>query len=445
MFEFLLALFTAGTVAVLLVPLMRRSVSATGRRESELALYRDQLAELERERVSGGLAAAEADAARTEIERRLLAAAETEAPSPRPAADTLHKFLTPALCLAIPALALGLYLDLGTPGLPSAPFYPRVTQPGDTTPAAPDLARELAAVRQRLAAAPDDPEALSSLGELLTMEAQGIVTPPAVEAFDKALSKQKDDPRALFYLGLHESQAGDSKAALTRWLDLEARSPEGAPWLPSLRAEIARLARDAKLDPQQIRPDRKPPVAPGGAASAPGTTAGNATGTVPGMPQPSQEQMQAMAKMSPEERQQAIRGMVDGLEAKMADTPADRDGWLRLANARRVLGDAAKASAAYAKADALQPLDSRLLADWAETEVRQIQPGAPPSAEAVGVLERLEKADPGNALALFYLGAADFARGSKVKAVRRWKVLLGKLPSDAPIRQMLEAKIKEAE
>src|SRR5205823_14361149 len=122
-----------------------------------------------------------------------------------------------------------------------------------------------------------------------------------------------------------------------------------------------------------------------------------------------------------------------------------RDGWLRPANARRVRGEAGKAADAYAKAAALGPLDARLLADWAEAHVRQVAPGGAPSPAAVAVLQRLEKAEPNNGLALFYLGAADFAAGHKQDAARRWKTLLALLPADAPIRDMLEQKIKEAE
>jgi cytochrome c-type biogenesis protein CcmH len=164
-----------------------------------------------------------------------------------------------------------------------------------------------------------------------------------------------------------------------------------------------------------------------------------------GMPQPTQEQMAAMAKMSPAERQQAIRGMVDQLDARQRANPADRDGWLRLAKARGVLGQPDKAAEAYARADALAALAPGQLADWAEAEVRQLKPGTPPSPEAVAVLQRLEKAEPDNGLALFYLGAASFANGDKADAARRWKKLLALLPSDAPIRKMLEARIKEAE
>jgi cytochrome c-type biogenesis protein CcmH len=417
MLEFLLALLTTATVGVLLIPLLRSRTASTGRLEGELAIYRDQLAEIERERAAGTLPESEAAAARIEVERRILAAGD-QPPPPARADATLHKVLPPVLALAIPLLALGLYLQMGRPGLPAAPFAA-----GQPPPASADepfsVEKLLAAARARLAAQPDDPEALSALGEALTLEANGTVTRPAVESFNKALAAQPDDPRALYYLGLHEAQSGDSRAALARWRALLAKSPPDAPFLPMLRAEIERVAKAANID--------VPPMPPSS------------------MPQPSREQQDAMAAMTPEQRQQAIRGMVEGLAARMKETPQDRAGWLRLANAWKVLGENASAADAYAKADALGAVDARLLADWAETHVRQLAPGAPPSPQAVAVLERLEKADPRNALALFYLGAASFAAGDKPAAAQRWKTLLALLPPDAPIREMLQQRIKEAE
>ena len=417
MLEFLLALLTTATVGVLLIPLLRSRTASTGRLEGELAIYRDQLAEIERERAAGTLPESEAAAARIEVERRILAAGD-QPPPPARADATLHKVLPPVLALAIPLLALGLYLQMGRPGLPAAPFAA-----GQPPPASADepfsVEKLLAAARARLAAQPDDPEALSALGEALTLEANGTVTRPAVESFNKALAAQPDDPRALYYLGLHEAQSGDSRAALARWRALLAKSPPDAPFLPMLRAEIERVAKAANID--------VPPMPPSS------------------MPQPSREQQDAMAAMTPEQRQQAIRGMVEGLAARMKETPQDRAGWLRLANAWKVLGENASAADAYAKADALGPVDARLLADWAETHVRQLAPGAPPSLQAVAVLERLEKADPRNALALFYLGAASFAAGDKPAAAQRWKTLLALLPPDAPIREMLQQRIREAE
>lgn len=439
MLELLLAAMATVTVVVLLVPLLRRAPPTTPRLAHDLAIYRDQLAEIERERAAGSLTPEQANAARLEIERRILAAASQAEPAPAATPSTLDRILPVALSLLIPLAALGLYLGIGRPGLPSAPFDPRRAAaqqaPADTlTPA-----QLVAEARARVAKNPGDPEAQSALGEALVAEADGTVGEPAVEAFNKALAGQPGDARALFYLGLHEEQSGDSRAALTRWLDLEAQAEPNAPWLAMLRAEIARVAKAANLDPQAIRPDRKP-SAPQSSGAPPAAPPG-----VSGMLAPTQEQRDAMASLTPEQRQQAIRSMVEGLEAKLKESPQDRAGWLRLANAWRVLGETARASEAYARADALAALEAQALSDWAETLVRQIAPGAAPPPAAVAVLTRLEKVQPNNALALFYLGAASFAAGDRPAAVQRWKALQTLLPADAPIRAMLEERIREAE
>ncbi len=249
------------------------------------------------------------------------------------------------------------------------------------------------------------------------------MTGPAVDALRRALKARPDDVGTLYYLGLHEAQSGDSRAAIARWRELEAKSPPDAPWLGMLRAEIARVAKAAGIE-----------VPPRRANPQPQST----------MPTPSREQQEAMAQLPPEQRQQAIRTMVEGLAARLADAPQDRAGWLRLANAWKVLGENANAADAYGRADTLAPVDARILADWAEAHVRQLAPGAVPSPQAVAVLERLEKAEPRNALALFYLGVAAEAAGNKPAALQRWKTLLALLPADAPIRGMLEERIKAA-
>jgi cytochrome c-type biogenesis protein CcmH len=418
MLEFLLALLTTLTVGALLVPLLRASARRTERLDGELAIYRDQLAEIERARADGTTPEAEAAAARIEVERRILAAANAADDSAPKDSSTLHRFLPPALALLIPLLALGVYLNVGRPGLPAAPFgtRPAMDHPNPNEPMTAE--RLLADARARLAEAPNDPDALSALGEALTLEADGTVTPAAIDAFNKALAERPGDARAHYYLGLHEAQSGDSKAAVARWQELEAKSPPDAPWLPMLRAEIARVSRAAGMPAPQAQT---------------------------GMPTPTRDQVEAMQNLDPAQRQQAIRSMVEGLDARLKENPADRAGWLRLANAWRVLGENQKAAEAYARADALAPLDTKTLTDWAEAHVRQIAPGAAPPPEAVAVLERLEKAEPRNALALFYLGAASFASGDKPAALRRWRTLLALLPADAPIRGLLEERIKAAE
>src|SRR5471030_266830 len=150
MLEFLLALLTTATVGVLLVPLLRQRATSVPRLDNDLAIYRDQLAELEREQASGRLLEAEAKAARTEIERRILTAAEQDAKEAAPK-DTapFHRFLPPALCLAVPLLAFGLYLQIGRPGLPASPFRthaPTTAAPQDDLPA--QITSQIAAAKK---------------------------------------------------------------------------------------------------------------------------------------------------------------------------------------------------------------------------------------------------------------------------------------------------------
>ena len=398
MLDFLLALLATVTVGALLVPLLRPRLASTNRLDGELAIYRDQLAEIERERAAGRLAETDAAAARLEIERRTLAAADSATPATGTGAPFLRRILPTGLALAIPLLALGVYLQIGSPGLPSAPVRAAPPSPaGQPT----DIPRLVAEARARANAQPNDFEAQAALGEALALEADGTVTPAAAEAFRKALALEAGDARSIYYLGLQEAQAGDSVAALKRWRDLEARSPAEAPYLPVLRSEIARVAKAAGL------PNEGPADA---------------------MPQPSRDQQEAMASMSPDRRQQAIRS-----------------GWLRLATAWKVLGENDKAADAFAHADTLAPVDARILVDWAEAHVRSLKPGEAPTPAAVAVLQRLEKAEPRNGVALFYLGAASYAAGDKKAAAERWKTLLALLPADAPIRDMLQQRIKDAD
>src|SRR5271170_4869233 len=109
--------------ALLLQPLWRRRAPAASE-AADIAFYRDQLAELERDEGLGYLTAEQAAAGRIEIQRRLIAAAELSAapaaalaqPAPQGAG------LRARLALAIPMLAvllagsLGLYLAIGSPG-----------------------------------------------------------------------------------------------------------------------------------------------------------------------------------------------------------------------------------------------------------------------------------------------------------------------------------------
>jgi cytochrome c-type biogenesis protein CcmH len=124
---FPLAMMTAAAIFVVLWPLGRScSMSTSG---GELAVYRDQMGELNRDRAAGLIGRAEAEAARVEIARRLLAAAAVEYAPPMIARPWRRRFVALVAGIALPIAAIGLYLSLGTPGLPDQPLAARTDAP----------------------------------------------------------------------------------------------------------------------------------------------------------------------------------------------------------------------------------------------------------------------------------------------------------------------------
>src|SRR5258707_6621419 len=106
-----MALMTAAAVFAVLWPLGgRRRARASG---GDLAFYRDQLEEVERDRIAGRVGAAEAEAARLEVSRRLLAAADASSAAPPPAsASWPRRVAALAAIVALPIGAGSLYLAL---------------------------------------------------------------------------------------------------------------------------------------------------------------------------------------------------------------------------------------------------------------------------------------------------------------------------------------------
>ena len=153
-FWLLVLALTAVVLGLLAWPLLRRATTAVSRADYDLAVYRDQLAELERDSARGLLNEEQAAIARGEIERRMLAAAPkpaAETPG-RPAAGTgAARGLLAALVLTVPLSALGLYLLLGTPGLPGVSLAERQASSGTE-----DLPALLDRLARRLAQSPGD-------------------------------------------------------------------------------------------------------------------------------------------------------------------------------------------------------------------------------------------------------------------------------------------------
>lgn len=376
---------TVATLVLVLVPLLRRnSAPAPARADFDMAVYRDQLAEVDRDVERGILGPEQAEAARLEVKRRMLAAAEKPSsvpPGPQPGSVRSKRsvFSFIIVCLFVPAAALGLYLVLGMPQTPDQPFASR-RQPVATTqspaagtdPESMSMEEAVARLADRLKADPGDlrgwlllgrsyltmeryPLAVeaygnafrlgngrgdiaSAYGEAMVAAAGGEVTVDAKSAFDRAFAQDPRDPRARYYLALHSAQQGDTKSALQGWVDLVAVSPADSPWLRVVRQQIGQAAAQLGVDAASIipSPDAK------------------ALGEAAAMPAPSQADMDAAAKMSDQQREAMVRSMVERLASRLEEEPDDLAGWQRLARAYEVLGEAEKAKDARARIEVLQ-------------------------------------------------------------------------------------------
>ncbi len=439
----------AGALVALSVGLIVRAMhrqGAVGGGE-DLAVYRDQLRELERDRARGVIGGEEAEAARAEIERRALAAAEAggKAADPRPAPR-----LTLALALLLPAAALAIYLQLGAPGVPGQPL-------ADRGGVSEDAAARIATARDAVERAPQSAEAwiglahayrtaqrhgdaadalaravelgatgqIPAYGEALIMAARGVVTEQAAAAFEEARAQGSRDPRVPFYLGMARAQGGDPHGALELWLRLEARSSPDAAWLPALRAQIEQAAEAAGIEPADLDGLRAEL-----AREAPG---------------PTQEQVEAAGEMSEEERAAMIEDMVAGLAARLEQDPDDLAGWLRLGRSYMVLERPEDATRAYARAAELAPDDVRVLVDYGEAMLAAAGDVERLPADFIALMRRVLALDPDNPVALWFVGVAEMRAGNAQVARAHWQTLLDGLPPDAPERAELERRIEVIE
>jgi cytochrome c-type biogenesis protein CcmH len=253
--------------------------------------------------------------------------------------------LMAAIACAVLGISCGVYLMLGQPalalralagpkdndwkGLVAALVHNARAHPGDETAwlmlgrgyltigdgddAAGAFRRALALARPS-----EQPALLSSIGEALTVAAQGQVTPDAEAAFSAALQINPKDDAARYYLGLAFAARRENARALAIWQNLLADTPPGAPWRGPLIDHIAAL----------------------GAGAAPD-----------------------------------IGAMVAGLAARLQTQPNDAQGWQRLLRAYAVLGEKDKAHTALGDARAAlkanAPAEAALDAEAKELKIQK--------------------------------------------------------------------------
>lgn len=367
-----LAVTVAAAVAALLVGAMRRSPGqAADGVASDLAVYRDQLAEIDRDLSRGTIGPDEAARLRAEVGRRVIeadragGAVPVSAPAKGPGRAT-----TALVVAAVLPGALAIYWGLGAPGYPDMALQDRLAALDAGIAARPSQEAELAARGRARDAAADqrlvaelagvsDPGALrarfrqsfeagdmlasvrvqerilelagaaatsndqANLALALVAEADGYVSPEAEAALRESLRADMGNELARYLVGEMFLQGGRYDQTFRFWRPLaEGGNPE-APWTASIRERIGEVA-----DLAGVRYEL--PAASG----------------------PSADDVAAAGEMTPEDRQAMIEGMVARLSDRLSTAGGPVEDWNRLIRSLAVLERLDEAQVIYDEAKA---------------------------------------------------------------------------------------------
>lgn len=371
------AVLTLGVTGLLITAALRAKTAGAAASAQDVRIYRDQLAEIDRDLARGTLEPAEAQRARTEIARRLL---EADRKSGAVAAATVaprSAWLVAVLIALAMAGGVAFYARTGLPWYPDMPIAERLAQADADMRArpaqadyvaklpplqAPEPDAEFKELMEKLRAAVDpatatDPRGLEllarneaslgnfdvaataqrrlievkgdaataedhgALAEILIAQAQRYVSPEAEAALTRCLQLDPKNGPARYYAGLMFAQGGRYDRAFLLWDPLLAESPADAPWVPAIRAEIEQVAQLAGI-----------------------------SYALPPLKGPSAGDVEAAADMSPEDRQAMIEGMVAQLQDRLASQGGSAEEWAQLIRALGMLGRLEEAQKIYAEA-----------------------------------------------------------------------------------------------
>jgi len=344
----------------------------------DLKVYRDQLAEVERDVARGIIAGEDAERARTEISRRILQA-DAQRPDAAKAGAGPSKAVFAIVAVAVVGGSLALYTQLGQPGYGDLALEDRIARaeeirenrPSQQTavdslpprPQVEDLGEQfetlMTRLRETVAARPDDLQGhvllaqnearmgnfeaavqaqegvlrikgedataddIADYGELLVIAAGIYVSPEAEAAFRAALTLDETDGRSRYYLGLMMVQTGRPDIAFRLWDGLLRRGPEDAAWIQPILAQIEATAQLAGVN-----------------YSIPAIGSGAAPG-------PSIEDIEAAAEMTTQERMEMIGGMVEGLSNRLATEGGPPRDWARLITSLAIMGNPNQSRAVF--------------------------------------------------------------------------------------------------
>ncbi len=382
MFWIICLALTCLAIALFGFALMRAAPNEAGS-GYDLQVYKDQLAEVDRDLERGVIQADDAERVRTEIARRIISAdaARTEI--------AVEAKGTPVLVLvAIGAVVLagsfGIYTQFGAPGYGDLPLSARIEiaqtlratrpaqeiaeaaiDPNDLPPVAPPSAeyiRLIDGLRKKVAQNQDDPqgqlylaiverelghysashqayakyieilgekagaEEYMNYAESLMLAAGGYVSPQAEAALKKVFELDPRNGAARYYWGLMLYQTGRPDQSFHIWDALLREGPAEAPWIPPIDAQIEEAAYLAGVNYVKPTPGSARPRGPSG------------------------EDVAAAAEMSPQDRMQMIEGMVTNLSERLANEGGSVDEWAQLITALGVLSRWEDARRVYTEA-----------------------------------------------------------------------------------------------
>ena len=397
-----------GALAFFVAAVLWRSVTHAGRigaadlRERSMRVYRDQMAEVERDLARGTLQPAEAERLKLEISRRILELDKDAAQAVEIGATPRAMKLTALGLVAATVLgSAALYWQVGALGYPDLPLVQRhadaqavrANRPRQAELEAqaeglemPDfegraeLVDMVGQLRDAMLRRPDDPVGFSLLAQnearlgnfaaaiaaqervialrgdadttndraflldLMVIAAGGVVSPEAEGLIEALLRADSDEPVALYYLGRMYAQTGRPDLTFRVWRRLHEVSRPDDPWLEEIRAALPDLSRISGEPRWTLPPLPAPARGPGAADIA------------------------AAAEMTPEQRAEMIGGMVDGLMARLANDGGTAQDWAQLLRALSVLDRTEQAQAILQEARtvfAARPDDLALINEMA--------------------------------------------------------------------------------
>jgi len=381
MFWGLAAAMVVMVVALMVLALRRDEAQVVPAAEFDLRVYRDQLRDIERDLERGVIGPDEAERLRVEIGRRILAADQAARTEGAQISGPRGMLVTGGLVLALLGATLATYVGVGRPGASDLPLALRLAEadaarrtrdsqdiaeaamlravPAPTDPQHAALIQQL---REIVAQRPDDLQGHQLLmrneaalgnyaaawraqervvtlrggavdvdeialqADLMIRAAGGFVSPEAEQVLARALQMDPRHRQTRYFTGLMFLQNDRPDRTFQVWSQLWTDSRAGDPWAPFLERQLPDVAFLAGEHRYEMPPLR---------------------GAEPG---PDAAALEAAQDMSPEERSQMVRGMVDGLAARLATDGGPAADWARLIRALGVLGETERARAILAEA-----------------------------------------------------------------------------------------------